>query len=332
MFIRNSVTKELSETSVQTKFAAFVSLLGWIWFAGTFICLALFLTTGERFASVRLVSYVAPLFAGWLMLWAIPAALFRKDALTISLLTLAVPLGLPFVNLFDSAAVKAAAERNYKIMTYSKMGRNHNVDAVAAVISSEQPDVLFVQEIDERETAILIKLLNNIYDGAPVFYFADEHYGLILSRFKVISRLKKGDYSQAAEIEFPENSVRVWNVHLQKSFGNTDQQYKMTDQLAEQIAAVGSPAIVAGDFNATVVNYPYKRIGQQLENAFENAGSGFGFTFPSRARRMGVIAPFMRIDHIFYSRHFNVRQSYVVGDSGDSDHFPVVALLSLKND
>src|SRR6185369_2451064 len=113
-------------------------------------------------------------------------------------------------------------------------------------------------------------LLTGLYDGAPLFYFADPHYGLILSRYKVTSNLKQGDYSQAEEIELPEKSIRVWNVHLQKSIGNTDVQYEMTDQLAEQIALTKGPLIAAGDFNATAVNYPYKKIKQYLENAFEN--------------------------------------------------------------
>ncbi len=332
MFIENPAANELLEKGVQTKFASIVLLLGWISVAVTFICLTLFLTTGEQFTLVRLVSHVAPLFTGWLILLAIPAILLRKGILAISLLTLAIPLSLPFVNLFDSSEIETAVGQTYKVMTYSKMGRNHNIDSVAQVVLSEKPDVLFVQEIDERETESLIKLSSNIYDGALVFYFADEHYGLILSRYKVNSLLKKGDYSQAAEIEFPENSARVWNVHLQKSFGNTDQQYQMADQLAGQIESVNNPVIVAGDFNATVVNYPYKKIKQKLENAFENAGSGFGFTFPSPARRLGLLTPFMRIDHIFYSRQFDVHQSYVVEQAGDSDHYPVVAIFSLKKD
>ncbi len=332
MFVQNPLTNELLEGNLQTRFAAIIFLLGWISVAVTLIGLSLFLTVGEQFTPVRLVSYVAPLFTCWLILLAIPAILLRKGILAILLLTLAVPLVLPFVNLFDSAGIKTAVGQTYKVMTYSKMGRNHNIDSVAQVVLSEKPDLLFVQEIDERETISLIKLLSNIYDGAPVFYFTDERNGLILSRWKVNSLQKKNDFSQAAEIEFPKNSWLVWNVHLQKSFGNTDQQYKMVDQLAEQIASADSPVIVAGDFNATVVNYPYKKIRQHLDNAFENAGSGFGFTFPSPARHMGIFTPFMRIDHIFYSSQFNVHNACVVRNSGDSDHYPVVALVSLKKD
>ena len=332
MSIQNPDKSVLSAKNPQSRLTAIILWLGWISAGFFFLGLVLFMTTGEQIILVRWGSYLAPWLAGWLLFLAIPAIIARKWLLVLTLYILAMPPGLLSLNLFSSLKVDHPASQTYKVMTYSKMGRNNDIDAVARVILSEKPDVLFVQEINEQETAKLILLLADIYDGAPLSYFADSHYGLILSRYKVTSQLQKGDYSQAAEIEFPEKSVRVWNVHLQKSIGNTDAQYQMTDQLAGQIALTESPRIVAGDFNATVVNYPYKKIRQQLENAFENAGSGFGFTFPSPARRFGIFTPFMRIDHVFYSHDFNVHKAYVVQNSGNSDHYPVVAFLSLKKD
>jgi len=117
---------------------------------------------------------------------------------------------------------------------------------------------------------------------------------------------------------------------LQKSIGSTEIQYQTVDQLAARIERVDGPVLVAGDFNATTINYPCVKINQHLDDAFERAGFGFGFTFSSPARRLGTITPFMRIDHIYYSKHFAVRKAYVVDDAGGSDHYPVVALLSLK--
>lgn len=317
---------------LQSQAAAVICWLGWLSAGGALLLQTLFMSTGEQLTFVRWVSYLAPWLAGWLILLAVPAIFARKGMLATSLLILAMPPGLISINWRSAAKITEAVSQSYKVMTYSKMGRNNEIDSVARVILSEKPDILFVQEINDRETANLIQLLNGIYDGAPLFYFADAHYGLILSRYKVTSLLKIGDYSQAAEIDLPEKPLRVWNVHLQKSFGHTDTQYQMTDQLAGQIALTDGAVIAAGDFNATVLNYPYKKIRQTLENAFENAGSGFGFTFPSPARHMGIFTPFMRIDHIFYSRHFNIQNAYVVPDSGNSDHYPVVALFSLKQD
>jgi len=60
--------------------------------------------------------------------------------------------------------------------------------------------------------------------------------------------------------------------------------------------------LVAGDFNATTINYPCVKMNQYLDDAFERAGSGFGFTFSSPARRLGMITPFMRIDPLLFRR------------------------------
>ncbi|HKI62267.1 MAG TPA: endonuclease/exonuclease/phosphatase family protein, partial [Mariprofundaceae bacterium] len=243
------------------------------------------------------------------------------------MLVLGMLMAYPYLHQFIPSQVGVSSKHlPYKVMTYSKMGRNHDIGAVARVVSREKPDILFMQEISKTESQKLVQLLSAIY-ASPLF--VDDHYGLILSRFRVVSRLKRVEGSHAADILLPEGKIRVWNVHLQKSISSRDLQYKSVNQLAEQIGQESGPVLVAGDFNATVLNSPYVKIRSLLDNAFEKVGFGFGFTFPSPARRMGALTPFMRIDHIFYSKDFTAHQAYVVHDAGGSDHYPVVALLSL---
>ncbi|PUE02804.1 MAG: hypothetical protein C3L25_01050 [Candidatus Sedimenticola endophacoides] len=174
-------------------------------------------------------------------------------------------------------------------------------------------------------------LLGDLYNGQPIHALADNHYGLILSRFPLQSRLKTGDSALHAEVTFPGSSVSVWNLHLPKSMASTQAQYDAVEQLVDQFICQPGPAIVAGDLNATQINHPYLAIAQHLDNAFEKAGFGMGFTFPSPARRMGWITPFMRIDHIFVSGHFQIHDVYVVDEAGGSDHYPVVAVVGMDN-
>ncbi|MDX1522529.1 MAG: hypothetical protein R3264_12955 [Anaerolineae bacterium] len=70
--------------------------------------------------------------------------------------------------------------------------------------------------------------------------------------------------------------------------------------------------------------------------AYRSAGQGFKFTFPEPdvlrhfpwyGEVLGLISPFMRIDHIFVSQHFVVREAHIVTDGLGSDHRPVVATL-----
>jgi len=298
-------------------------------FTAIFICVVLYILTGEQFTIIRLISYLGPWLAGLLFIFVIVSALLRKRLMAVCMLVLATLISIPYIHLFiPSSTEPALGQQVYKVMTYSKMGRNHDIASVAKVVFNEKPDILFMQEINKQDSEKLIQRLTRIYNGSPLFYIAGK--GLILSRYKVTSRQNKDDYPKSVVIDLPEMSILGWNVHLQKSITNTNIQYKMVNHLAEKISLVQAPVIVAGDFNATMINYPYIKMKQYLNNAFQQAGFGFGFTFPSSARRLGSITRFMRLDHIFYSNHFNVHDAYVVNESGGSDHYPVVAFLSLK--
>lgn len=315
--------------------AVIVSRLGWAVFAAVLGWLLLFLVTGEQFTLVRWMSYVAPWMAAMLLLCALAVFLLRMRRQAVVTAALAVLLLLPYMPRFlpswqSDSIPQAGHQTIYKIMTYSKMGRNHDIDAVARVVASEKPDILIMQEISEAETQKLVHLLTGVYKQQ--LYFVNDHYGLILSRYKVVSRLKNGDAALPADIALPDGDIRVWDVHLQKSLGSsTAIQYGMVDELATHVASENGPVLVAGDFNATMINYPCVKMKQYLADAFEQAGFGFGFTFPSPARHMGMLTRFMRIDYIFFSHHFIARKAYVVNDAGGSDHYPVVALLSLEN-
>ncbi|MEO1655024.1 MAG: endonuclease/exonuclease/phosphatase family protein, partial [Bacteroidota bacterium] len=54
------------------------------------------------------------------------------------------------------------------------------------------------------------------------------------------------------------------------------------------------PIILCGDFNSTPYTYVYKKLNRDFENAFVQAGWGFGFSYRGRI-------PFLRIDHQFHS-------------------------------
>jgi len=318
---------------VSKPFTLLASRLIWGAFSAVLLWLVLFLATAEQFAVVRWLSYVTPWMAGGLLLLALAAFLLRKWMQGIVTVVLGLLLLLPYMPRFlpsDLAAmdVHASHQQVYKVMTYSKMGRNHDVEAMARTIAAQKPDLLFMQELS-GEDADKLKVMLDEAAGVPLNIDVCEHIGAVISRFPLHSLKGKGDLEQAVQIDFPEIPVLAWNVHLQKSLLDTQVQYKGVDWLADKISHEQEPLLVAGDFNATMINFPYVKIRQQLDNAFERAGFGFGFTFPSPARRMGVVTPFMRIDHIFFSRHFRVHDARVVKDAGGSDHYPVIALLSL---
>ncbi len=81
------------------------------------------------------------------------------------------------------------------------------------------------------------------------------------------------------------------------------------------------PLLIGGDFNLPPQNPLLISMRERTRNAFAQAGWGFGATWPASS-------PWVRIDHIWASRHWQVIRSWVGPDLG-SDHRPVLAEFRL---
>ena len=85
------------------------------------------------------------------------------------------------------------------------------------------------------------------------------------------------------------------------------------------------PVIVAGDFNEIPYGYVYRKFSNQLDNAFEKAGKGFGFSLNTRL-------PFLRIDNQFYdSNTFKAVHYKTFRDITISEHYPVQTVYRFTN-
>lgn len=91
--------------------------------------------------------------------------------------------------------------------------------------------------------------------------------------------------------------------------------------MSEEIDKSPYPVIVCGDFNDVPNSYAYCKIGDRLQNAFVEKGSGIGRTFSN-------ISPTLRIDNIFTDKIFTISQFTRVRNNL-SDHFPIIADVSL---
>jgi endonuclease/exonuclease/phosphatase family metal-dependent hydrolase len=91
--------------------------------------------------------------------------------------------------------------------------------------------------------------------------------------------------------------------------------------------------------NATDQNEAHQVVTEHFEDAWLEAGWGWGGTFPGRrakdhffARLVDAVVPswLLRIDYIFYSSHFRAIEADVGPWDGASDHRPVRATLILE--
>ncbi len=137
-----------------------------------------------------------------------------------------------------------------------------------------------------------------------------------------------------ADIRTPQGMLTVYSVHFatrwpvdlpSTRFNSTRCQsaglarLKQSALLALLASARPGHRIVCGDLNMPPRGLAYRRLCSDLQDAFDCAGSGFGYTWPSRV-------PIMRIDYIWASRDLRVTSCRTLHTRA-SDHRPVVASL-----
>jgi len=127
--------------------------------------------------------------------------------------------------------------------------------------------------------------------------------------------VKQEDYEKA------KLKAKYTMSQLRKGFEKRAAEVRL---LKSWVADSPHPVIVCGDFNETPYGYVYGRLRRQLDNAFEEKGGGFGFTFNR--------APYLiRIDHQFYDENkLELVEFKTLNQVPYSDHYPLVGRYVLK--
>ena len=219
-------------------------------------------------------------------------------------------------------------------MSYNILYLNQQLDDATALIKETQPDILLLQEVTPPIARALQEQLSDLYpETAPYFTYGRRMGQVVISRYPLTPGETSFDNGrlQKAVAETPAGPIGVWNVHP-RTPRVWDEQYHQFVGLASEIAAYDGPLIVGGDFNTTDQSETYHMVSRHLQNAHWEAGWGFGFSFPAhapRVKRIPILTPIVRIDHIFYNDHFFAQRAATLSHSGGSDHYPVVAELFL---
>lgn len=148
-----------------------------------------------------------------------------------------------------------------------------------------------------------------------------------------------------ADIKINDDTIRIYNAHLEsmkinsvglENMEGVKENYRQTlgklhrgslarskqlKVLIEHYTNSPHPIILMGDLNEIPYSYTYFKLSEHLNNAFEKAGRGFGFTY-------NRILIFLRIDHIFYSPELKAIQFKTHREVDYSDHYPVSAIFT----
>jgi vancomycin resistance protein VanJ len=129
-------------------------------------------------------------------------------------------------------------------------------------------------------------------------------------------------WTRALRVTVPtaDGPVRIYAAHLASARpAETDERDQTLAALAEAVAADESPRVlVAGDLNTATTDRRFRTF-EPLRDTQQEAGSGFGFTWPAEL-------PVMRPDHIL-QRGMSTQRSWVLRVPG-SDHRAALAELN----
>lgn len=270
----------------------------------------------------------------------------------------------------DDITVMSYNVRYFKNFDSTREANGRLRDKIIDLIAEQKPDILCLQEFytsenpnDFNNKSYLSKKLK-----LPYRYFSSDHNYknnhsgvIVFSKYPVVNAgkidlMKNNDREVAvfADIKKEKDTFRIFTTHLQsiylshedlqniekikqqqdsnfvaskkiahklqKAFTKRGEQAEM---LRKAIENSPYPVLVCGDFNDPPNSYTYFKVRGNLKDAFLEKGFGIGRTYSK-------ISPTLRIDYIFTSRSFKVRNFYVV-HKPYSDHFPIVARVKFVN-
>ncbi len=262
---------------------------------------------------------------------------------------------------FDGLKVLSYNVKRFNFEVKQDEFKNLSINSIKWVADHEA-DIKCIQEFytDSRKPKLdAIKQINQ--NGTYYHYYEvyagslrEQSYGqAIFSRFPIIDQGKVFESETTngaiyADVQTDQGIVRVYNFHLESMSINPDNfsdidrikgslkdTYKrliiglqarasQIDLLLDHADQSPYPVIMMGDLNDVPYSYTYFRLKSKLENAFENAGRGFGFSFNN-------ILVFLRIDNQFYTPDLEVKNFRTHKEVDYSDHFPIYGEYRIKS-
>ncbi len=339
------------------------SLVGGLFRVAFFLC-ALFLSLGAILAAFGFASpvldafnHLQPLwFVGTLLCLLLTGVFFRHQrsrALMIALsatgfLSSGVIVMPEIIAGFLARPATPAGAVSYRLMTYNIFGMNYDMDAVAAMVHAENPDILALNEYFPEQRATLHGLLVPDYPYFLICTGGKRANTAVYSRLAFTSAGREPcneNYDQRTSIiaaRFaPEGGAPFilvatqldWPVQISplREQGDlltridlmTARQRGEFARLGEQIDGIEEPLLVAGDFNSTPWSYCLKRFAQNKGLTRQTRDLP---TFPKlwyfdEWRKTPAVLP---LDHVMTRGGVLVTDLHT-GPATGSDHLPVIA-------
>lgn len=233
-----------------------------------------------------------------------------------------------------------------RVMTYNVKWGDRDAERLVANVAAANPDVVIMQDSGGVLRNKLAALRKRGWSAVQRSQFS------VLSRFPIsgvatqwLTPARQQDCLRCV-LHVGQTPVTLYNVHLMTprwALGavaesgsdaahdvqqNADVRLHEAAGLAEKLATVNGPCLIAGDLNAPVQSLACQTLlNHGLKDAYSEAGCGYGYTYGQSTL---VRCPFVRIDHVLVSAQLQVVRCSA-GSPDGSDHSPVIADLLLPN-
>lgn len=244
---------------------------------------------------------------------------------------------------------KSEAIASVRILTWNTHYTADPDDAFIRTVDQLQPDLVALQEVSYFLRKKLARELSARYPYQAVDNLSSSEALVVLSRYPVLRQefddgYRRGCRCQQVTLDLAGQPISLINSHMPSPrigftlYGRLPRVYyfdnrfqaNTVDALLARVEQTTAPLILAGDLNLMERQEDFQRLRTHLDDAFEAAGWGMGFTFPYGKSVQGItVPPFVRIDHILYTPHWQAVGARV-GSPLDSDHLHVVADLLLR--
>jgi endonuclease/exonuclease/phosphatase family metal-dependent hydrolase len=223
-----------------------------------------------------------------------------------------------------------------RVVTYNVRGFRDGRSGVATVVRELAPDVLLLQETgsrrDLRRFAAETGMRAARDPGSPLrrrvknAVLVAEPWSFDSFRLERFVDARRWYPRGALIARASAGSDVVWamSVHLGLDGAERARQAARVTELVAELG--GGLVIVGGDLNATPDMGATARIAGSLRDAWSEAGTGEGWTFPAAA-------PTTRIDYVFVGEGGSIvgAKVGVKGAGRASDHLPVAVDLRLRD-
>ncbi|HEX4304734.1 MAG TPA: endonuclease/exonuclease/phosphatase family protein [Solirubrobacterales bacterium] len=233
---------------------------------------------------------------------------------------------------FGDGTVSAAGHPTLRVLAANVHEGGADPAGIMRLVDQLHPDVLTIEELTPRFVRELAAA--GLGRRLPRHVLDPERRARgtgIYSRFP-LRRLPTADFRfkmARAKATLPDGRrLRIVAVH---PFPPTDSA--ATSEWEEGLSALpagghGTPWLLAGDFNATFDQAPFRElVDRGYRDAGEVAGKGLDATFPADG---SLLPPPITIDHILADERFGIVE-YEVEPLPDSDHHAIFAELALPD-